>query len=1133
MKYLFFLIPVLLILSLAVSTEAFAEPTKIKHEGGGEVWDLYGNSTLVYQSSAPYVFNNATIYGDGDNTWVSIDVDDLGGGDFDILSGRIGTKFLGETVTHYNIKTGIDVGTEKINLMRLNTVFENVPLTFVDRTSSESFDPVSQDVAGISVTDIIHSVTITENWSSAFGDMVIDYLFVEGQPLKHTFTFTQTSSGSETYQLHHEFDLITEEIEIESEGNASSDIQNIKLKVKQDDIKLKIKFTNGTEIEQEPETSLIVDKSTFDTILRVMEFNTDTPANELLLGEIIAPSTTHPAWDDFIELFIDATSDPIFFFRYGNYTITQSQSFQLDPDTYSEDNPAQDGYHTKTDCTGAVSPNTSATVLRIGLDGSDNCQRTAIEWDITSISNSAIVSDTRFKFEVQDVLGTADRPCDFYEMAGQPTVQSSASSYNDAGDGTLFVNNDAKCQTAATNYNLDLGGDADTDVESQLSLDWWALGIKLDDESGSPQRNPRLASEENATPVPKPTLEVTFSINPTYVVDLLDVYESSSTTLDSGTSVCLNVDLESASSCGTALNAGSTYRFEIEVDNTGAGDGTPTSFDLDAMIAASDVLGSIPVGNLLDSGCSTNTNWAESISGGTDARASSGTTCLIANTTGSVEFWMVVTLDTDANNGTGTFTITDGTTSDTSTTTTFTVNSAPLYTLTSLDVYESGTRALGDGTVICTNVDLTSPSACSGNLVSGNTYQFQVNVTNTGQQAGSPTSEEFRDVVAVDDVLGTIPVTSLDTGCDDDGVDRIWTDSIVTDDAVGTSGTTCTIEANTGFEIYYWIVTLDPDSDDASGTFYVTDGTNSDVSSSTTFSLNPSPNPVTDLVASNPTFSTVDLGWSEPDLNGGTLEGYQINFTMPFGEPLSVIVNNTGTPSITSYVVGNLVTATDYSFRVSAWTNFGNNAGGNIANSTTTGEEFAVGQITINQTNPNIIDIRFERTEVDATTTRIDVLYDNTFNLTCTLDHKFARTSQNYSNLDIVPFDPSTSNSSFVFGNHTNDLVDMYCYNENDLTEDGRFQVTWSNFPLLDQFANFRSGEYGTQGLFGVIDFITLGVIIFSMIGLNRINESVGIIFNIILLGALAYFGIIELPTIIFGALVVVLIFGVASTRKK
>ncbi len=292
------------------------------------------------------------------------------------------------------------------------------------------------------------------------------------------------------------------------------------------------------------------------------------------------------------------------------------------------------------------------------------------------------------------------------------------------------------------------------------------------------------------------------------------------------------------------------------------------------------------------------------------------------------------------------------------------------------------------------------------------------------------------------------------------------------------------------------------------------------------------PNAVDDLVITSTSFTTADLSWSQPNLHTGSLTGYQINSTTPFGDPLTIQINNTNSNSTTTTIL-DLELASKYSFRVSAWTEGGNNATGNIANATTLGESFTVGQISVTQTNPDLIDIRFQRTEINSTSTRVDVLYSNSYNLTCTVDHRFARTNQNYSNLDVVTFDSSTSNSSFFFNDHTNDLVNMYCFNENDITNDGRFQITWTSFPMLDQFTAFRSGDYGTDGRIGVIDFITLAVIIFSMIGLNRINESVGVIFNIILLGALAYFQIIELPTIIFGALTIVLVFTIASTRKK
>jgi len=1288
MKYLFFLIPVLLVLALATSTEVFAEPTKIKHEGGGEIWQL--NATqFVYRSAPTYVFNNATIYSGENNAWVAHDLDILGSGDFDVLSGLIGTKFIGSTVTHYNPLTDIEVGTDKLHLFKNNGATE-VLLTFVNRTHTTGTIAESYTIGGEPVTDTRDTITITENWTSPEADVIIDYFFDEGKPLKHTFTVTRTISGSETYQLYHEFDLVIEEIEITSD---SQGIEIFKLKAKTSECEIISSLVNSTSI-----ISCTLDKATFGETLRTIRF-VEPVIENLILGEIITPDITDPAFIKFQELFIDVTTDPTFTFRYGNFTVSQSQSFQLDPDTFTSSDPTRDLSIRDTGNNGSCGGTTVTELTgERGLFGpeqsssSTDCFRTAVEWDITSIDDLGTITDVDFLFDVEEAADP--RNGHIRHMSSQPSVASLSTIFTDIGDGTLYINNNGFSLTTGNNKLLDLGTTADSDLEGRLVANWFAIGIQSANEAqdATPHYS-GIALEELGTATPKPTLEVTFTFTPVYVIDLLDVFESSSTTLETGTAICLNVDLEIASSCPTTLNAGSTYRFEIEVDNTGNGagspttlefrdviaasdvlgtipvgnilnsgcstninwvesvvtndaravpgttcsipattgsvefwfiitldtdanDGTgtffindgsvndvsttttftvntspnyivdlldvfesssttlesgtpicldvdleiaascpaalnagstyrfevevdntgeqagsPTSFDLDAMIAINDVLGSIPVGNILNSGCSTNTNWAESIVGGTDARASSGTTCSIA-IAGTAEFWIIITLDGDANDGTGTFTVTDGTITDTSTTTTFTVNTSPSYSLTNLDVYQSGTRTLNDGTAVCTGVSLTSPSACSGNIISGQTYQFQATVTNTGEQTGSPTSEEFRDVVATSDVLGTIPITSLDTGCNDDGTDRVWTDSIVTDDAVGTSGTLCTIEANTGSEIYYWIVTIDPDAGDDSGTFFVTDGTNSDVSTLTTFSLNPPPNPITDLAATNPTFSTIDLAWTEPGLNGGTLEGYQINFTTPFGNPLSVITNNTNTTT-TSVIVGNLLTATDYSFRVSAWTNNGNNAAGNIANQTTLGESFTVGAIAVNQTNPDILDIRFVRSEVNSTTTQVDVLYTNTYNLTCTVDHKFARTSINYSNLDVVTFDSSTSNSTFQFTNHTNDLVSMHCFDENDTTRDGRFQVIWSSFPLLDQFANFRSGVYGTDGVIGAIDFITLAVIIFSMIGLNRVNESVGVIFNIALLGALAFFGIIELPTIIFGALVVVLIFTVASTRKQ
>lgn len=98
------------------------------------------------------------------------------------------------------------------------------------------------------------------------------------------------------------------------------------------------------------------------------------------------------------------------------------------------------------------------------------------------------------------------------------------------------------------------------------------------------------------------------------------------------------------------------------------------------------------------------------------------------------------------------------------------------------------------------------------------------------------------------------------------------------------------------------------------------------------------PDKITDLTSANLGTSTVDLLWTQPGLNGGTLTNYLINFTTPFGNPQTFRANTTNTYlNVTGLTLG-----TDYSFRVSALTQGGYNATGNILNITTTAASYAL-----------------------------------------------------------------------------------------------------------------------------------------------------------------------------------------------
>jgi hypothetical protein len=302
-----------------------------------------------------------------------------------------------------------------------------------------------------------------------------------------------------------------------------------------------------------------------------------------------------------------------------------------------------------------------------------------------------------------------------------------------------------------------------------------------------------------------------------------------------------------------------------------------------------------------------------------------------------------------------------------------------------------------------------------------------------------------------------------------------------------------------------------------------------------TYSTTPNPDAVDDLTSTDIGVTTVDLSWTEPNLQTGNLSGYRISYGTPHTDSPSVIItNNTESSDVTTQVSG-LSELTQYSFQIGVWTE-GSNMTGNILNVTTV-EDFTLANYTagffdVNATNTDIIQMFFERQDINSTSLFLNVTYPNTYSLACDFSYQFANVNQTYNGLSTTVISANTVESSFQFNDVDNEIIDVYCYDESNLNNDGSYIITQTSFPLLDQISNFRNGTYGTQGDFGAIDLVTLAVVLVSMIGFNRINESVGAIFNIILLGSFAYFEIIELPTIIFGAIAVVLMLVVASTRK-
>lgn len=186
---------------------------------------------------------------------------------------------------------------------------------------------------------------------------------------------------------------------------------------------------------------------------------------------------------------------------------------------------------------------------------------------------------------------------------------------------------------------------------------------------------------------------------------------------------------------------------------------------------------------------------------------------------------------------------------------------------------------------------------------------------------------------------------------------------------------------------------------------------------------------------------------------------------------------------------------------------------------------FTPGQLNINQTNPLSASFKFTRTDLNSTLTNLDVNYPFTFNSTCSLSYQNEMADHTYHNLPV-------SHATFQFHNISNDVVTVHCLNENG-NETGNYILVQSGFPLLQQIKDFRAGHMGTNGMFGAFDLITLLCLILSILGFNRINESVGIIVNVAMIGALAFLGFIQWPVILSASIALIMVVAVSSTRKQ
>ena len=286
---------------------------------------------------------------------------------------------------------------------------------------------------------------------------------------------------------------------------------------------------------------------------------------------------------------------------------------------------------------------------------------------------------------------------------------------------------------------------------------------------------------------------------------------------------------------------------------------------------------------------------------------------------------------------------------------------------------------------------------------------------------------------------------------------------------------------------------------------------------------------VTTLDGTATAFTTVALDWTVPS-SFSTILCYMINSTTPWDDdPLTISEDCLVTTD--TVTVSNLLVNANYSFRVSPVTVFGGNDTGNIFN-VTTSTQFELGALSdLDRTNTDDFSIFFERDDVNATHMFLNVTYPNVYDLLCDFDYQLARTNQTYGNLTSISVGDGDVESAFLFINQTGDVIHVRCWDVS-YNDEAFYVITIQDFPLLGQIDNLRNGTYGTLFKIGLIDGITLIVVILSMIGFNRTNPVAGIVFMVITIGVLSYFEIITYPIIIYPALAMLVVWAFISTRK-
>jgi len=382
------------------------------------------------------------------------------------------------TGDHYTVQTGLIAarlypGKATFYTPNLSRVLVGRENWFVYQWTGAEWKPVAATLrryfsSSSHVTDD-DSVTVSATWSNYRGSLKIDYHFQER--LKHTVTWTPTVAGR--YAIV-QFWNDTRYDSVLLGNNTTIRWGRDAVVGKSDGLVFRFNHTQPFGIIEDQSSASGLFKEALFTKGRLTRY----PG--LTVEDGIAYVFYNPSVSD----------------------VQEGESIVIDPATYSSNAPIVDGY-VRSD--GTKYEAYDYLLIRYRQD-TGNKWRAYVEWNVSSIPDAATINGANFTYE--GLLHEEDAT--IYAMAFQPSISSGSTIYTDAGDGSVYADFPG-FPVVGQNQVVQLSAAAVSDLQSQLAVDWFAIGMRGDIESGGTSYQSRIASSENATATPKPTLTVAYT----------------------------------------------------------------------------------------------------------------------------------------------------------------------------------------------------------------------------------------------------------------------------------------------------------------------------------------------------------------------------------------------------------------------------------------------------------------------------------------------------------------------------------------------------------------------------------------------------------------------------------------------